>query len=268
MARPTLPQVANRFESLVGAMPFPGDDLSTYAFLLDIDGTLLDLAPSPSEVVVTDGIRRTLTRLKDRSGGALALVSGRALPDIDRTFAPLTFAAIGGHGAELRPCVGGAASRDTAELDLELRRRLAAIAELDRGILVEDKGYAFALHYRRAPDKQQVIEAAVTSVCADPGWGALEILPGKAVLEIKRTGFSKGTAIRKLMTFAPFAGRRPVFVGDDTTDESALAVMPAFNGIGLSVGRVLPGAVGHFSLPEELRNWLAQLANPQDQARP
>src|SRR3954471_20099231 len=91
-----------------GLTPVPGADLTQFAFLLDIDGTLLDIAPSPTEVVVSDGIRRTLTLLQARSGGAIALVSGRALPDIDRIFAPLLLPAIGGHGAELRPWPGKA----------------------------------------------------------------------------------------------------------------------------------------------------------------
>jgi trehalose 6-phosphate phosphatase len=243
------------------AMPLPGDDLGKFAFLLDIDGTILDLAPSPSEVIVTDGLRQTLTQLKDRTGGALAFVSGRALADIDRIFAPLTVPAIGGHGAELRPSLENCAgSRENVDLDLELRCRLASIAKIDRGILVEDKGYALALHYRRAPDKKPAIEAAIKAICANAPPGSLDILPGKAVLEIKRTSFNKGLGIRKLMTFAPFAGRRPVFVGDDTTDESALAVMADFNGIGLSVGRLLPGAIGHFGAPHEMRTWLGKLA--------
>jgi trehalose 6-phosphate phosphatase len=246
-------------------LPSAGD-LSRWAFLLDIDGTLLDIAPSPAEVVMPEGLIATLTALQQASGGALALVSGRPLADIDRIFAPLVLPAIGGHGAESRPQVTQPELRQSAELDRELRQQLAAIAALDPRILVEDKGYALALHFRRAPQQQPALEAAVMEVCSRKSWGSLEILPGKAVLEIKSTSFNKGSAICCLMRFAPFAGRRPIFIGDDTTDESALSVMDEFAGVGLSVGRVLPGVIGHFGLPEELRHWLAQLVRPRELA--
>src|SRR5271169_1500038 len=136
-------------------------DLRKCAILLDIDGTILDLAPSPQQVWVPPGLRRTLARLDDLTGGALALVSGRSLHDIDLIFSPLQLAAIGGHGAELRTVPGAEPLRHTGQLDAALRRELAAVTELGPGILAEDKGYSLALHYRLAPDKGGAVRAAV-----------------------------------------------------------------------------------------------------------
>src|ERR1700726_1866006 len=127
--------------------------LDEYAILLDIDGTLLDLAPTPREVWVPPGLAETLSRLRDRTSGALALVSGRSLNDIDLIFAPEQFPAVGGHGAEMRVAIDSeSVAVHAPPMDKELKRRLAAIAKLSPGILLEDKGYSLALHYRLAPD--------------------------------------------------------------------------------------------------------------------
>jgi trehalose 6-phosphate phosphatase len=231
------------------------------AFLLDLDGTIVDIAPTPTDVRASASVRRTLARLWRRSGGALALVSGRALADLDRVVAPLQLPAVGGHGAEFRPVAGQAASAGgVPPLDADLKHRLKSIAQLDRAILIEDKDYALALHYRLAPHQQTAIEDAVTTICAALPSGTVEVLPGKAVVEVKAAGFDKGSAVRRLMQMAPFKGRRPIYIGDDTTDESAFAVLEEFDGIGLSVGRVLPGASGHFSAPSDVRAWLEQIS--------
>src|SRR6202047_4877087 len=126
--------------------------LDEYALLLDIDGTLLDLAPTPREVGVPPGLANTLNRLLERTSGALALVSGRSLNDIDLIFAPEQFPAVGGHGAKMRLSIDNEPVAPHAPpMDKELKRRLAAIAKLSPGILLEDKGYSLALHYRLAP---------------------------------------------------------------------------------------------------------------------
>jgi trehalose 6-phosphate phosphatase len=121
-------------------------DLRQCAILLDIDGTILDIAPTPREVWVPPKLRQTLARLQDLTGGALALVSGRLLDDIDLIFAPLQLAAVGGHGAELRPIPSAEPQRRAAWLSPELKRTLATLTQLGPGILVEDKGYSLALH--------------------------------------------------------------------------------------------------------------------------
>jgi trehalose 6-phosphate phosphatase len=236
-------------------------DLRKCAILLDIDGTILDLAPSPQQVWVPTGLRQVLARLDALTGGALALVSGRSLNDVDLIFSPLELAAIGGHGAELRAVAGAEAVMRAKPLNPALKRKLAAIAELGPGILAEDKGYSLALHYRLAPEKGDAVRAAVDTICADFGQGAVEILPGKLVVEIKAAGISKANAVCELMRCAPFTKRNPIFIGDDTTDEPVFGVIAQFGGLGFSVGRVIPGVNGHFDKPESVRAWLTRIAN-------
>ncbi len=235
-------------------------DLDQVAILLDIDGTILDFAPTPREVWVPPTLRRTLQGLFERTGGALALVSGRSLNDLDLLLAPLQLPAIGGHGAELRRFPGAANDPNRAPfLDRELKRRLATVAELGPGILIEDKGYSLALHYRLAPDKGEAVRRAVKDICAGAPPGAVEVLPGKAVVEVKQKGFNKATAVVELMAGPPFADRRPIFVGDDTTDEPVFPLLPALNGIGFSVGRRVNDAAGCFARPADVREWLDRL---------
>ena len=125
-------------------------DLQKCAILLDIDGTILDLAPSPQQVWVPPGLRRTLARLDDLTGGAVALVSGRSLADIDLIFSPLQLAAIGGHGAELRVAAAAEPLMRAGPLSAALKRKLASVTEIGPGILAENKGYSLAIHYRLA----------------------------------------------------------------------------------------------------------------------
>ncbi len=234
-------------------------DLRECAILLDIDGTILDIAAAPQAVRVPPTLRHTLGRLQELTGGALALVSGRKLDDIDLMFAPLQLAAIGGHGAELRPVPGTKPQIRVGSLSGELKRTLAALTKLSPGILVEDKGYSLALHYRLAPDRGPALRAAVADICAQLPPGTVDILPGKAVVEVKPAGISKALAVRELMHYPPFADRHPIFIGDDATDEPVFGVIPNFGGLGFSVGRIVPGVDGHFDKPEDVRSWLARI---------
>ena len=237
--------------------------LDETAILLDIDGTLLDLMPTPREVWVPPGLSKTLNRLLERTSGALALVSGRSLNDIDLIFAPEEFPAVGGHGAEMR--VGAEAVVTNAPpMDKELKRRLAAIAKLSPGILLEDKGYSLALHYRLAPHAEKAIYEAVSLIRADLPNAPIEVLPGKCVCEIKHSGCTKASGVRELMTHAPFKGRRPLFIGDDVTDESVFAIMPDLNGVAFSVGRRAKGVAGHFDDPSDVREFLARLLDDEN----
>ncbi|BAL73729.1 trehalose-phosphatase [Bradyrhizobium cosmicum] len=230
------------------------------AILLDIDGTLLDLMPTPREVWVPPGLSETLSRLTERTSGALAMVSGRSLNDIDLIFAPEVFRAVAGHGAEMRLSVGNEADAVNAPpMDKELKRRLAAVAKLSPGILLEDKGYSLALHYRLAPHAEKAIYEAVSLIRADLPNAPIEVLPGKFVCEIKHSGFTKATGVRELMKHEPFRGRRPIFIGDDVTDETVFAIMPDMNGLSFSVGRRAIGVNGHFDAPSDVRAFLARL---------
>jgi trehalose 6-phosphate phosphatase len=242
--------------------------LGECAILLDIDGTLLDLAPTPREVWVPPDLAETLSRLYDKTSGALALVSGRSLNDIDLIFAPEQFPAVGGHGAEMRISTDSeAVATHAPPMDKELKRRLAAIAKLSPGILLEDKGYSLALHYRLAPHAEKAIYAAVSLIRADLPNAPIEVLPGKCVCEIKQSGFDKATGVRELMTHEPFRGRRPIFVGDDVTDESVFAIMPDLGGLAFCVGRRAHGVTGHFDEPRDVRAWLASLIDGEAGAR-
>ena len=244
--------------------------LSETAVLLDIDDTLLDLAPTPREVWVPPGLSKTLNRLLQRTGGALALVSGRSLNDIDQIFAPDQYPVVGGHGAEMRlDPESEAVAAHAPPMDKELKRRLAAIAKLSPGILLEDKGYSLALHYRLAPHAEKAIYAAVSLIRADLPNAPIEVLPGKCVCEIKHSGFTKASGVRELMTHEPFRGRRPFFIGDDVTDESVFAIMPDFDGLAFSVGRRAKGVAGHFDAPSDVREFLAHLLDDErDAAQP
>ena len=242
--------------------------LDKCAVLLDIDGTLLDLAPTPREVWVPPGLADTLNRLLEKTCGALALVSGRSLNDIDLIFAPEQFPAVGGHGAEMRVSIDSeSVAVHAPPMDKELKRRLAAIAKLSPGILLEDKGYSLALHYRLAPHAEAAIYEAVSLIRADLPDAPIEVLPGKCVCEIKHSGFTKATGVRELMAHEPFRGRRPIFIGDDVTDESVFAIMPDFGGLAFSVGRRAQGVAGHFDEPRDVRAWLAHLLDVEAAAK-
>jgi trehalose 6-phosphate phosphatase len=242
----------------------PALRLDQSAILLDIDGTLLDLAPTPREVWVPPDLSTTLNRLLARTSGALALVSGRSLNDIDLIFAPEQFPAVGGHGAEMRiSAESEAVATHAPPMDKELKRRLAAIAKLSPGILLEDKGYSLALHYRLAPHAEKAIYAAVSLIRADLPNAPIEVLPGKCVCEIKHSGFNKATGVLELMTHEPFRGRRPIFIGDDVTDEAVFGIMPDLGGLAFSVGRRAKGVADHFDEPRDVRNWLAHLLDDE-----
>ncbi len=249
-ARPGIAQAAPLF------VPDPRE----FAFLFDIDGTLLDIAPTPTDVRVPSDLRASLAALYAASGGAVALVSGRPLDDIDLIFTPLVLPAIGGHGAEFRVMPESEAVSGGGEIDPRLKRDLAQFAKQGPGILIEDKGYALALHYRRVPEKEAMVRAAVADICAAHPHAAVEILPGKFVVEIKNEGFTKATAVRELMRCPPFAGRTPIFIGDDKTDETVFAIMPELDGIAFSVGHQAAGVTGYFETPGDVRAWLARVA--------
>jgi trehalose 6-phosphate phosphatase len=234
-------------------------DPATTAFLFDVDGTLIDLGPSPFEVDVPASLRASLERLLDKTGGALALVSGRPIRDLDRLFEPLKLPAVGGHGAETRLHKGEEARR-ISNLPQSLRDYLMSAVTPDPRLVFEDKGYSVALHFRKAPEHERHLMSHVEKGLAIYPNEALEVLPGKAMIEVKRSGISKGEAVRALMTKAPFAGRRPVFIGDDVTDETVFAVMPDLGGTSFSVGRGFESVPHVFATPSEVRRALIELA--------
>ena len=234
-------------------------DVTGIALLLDVDGTLIDIAPTPDAVEVPSDLRDSLARLLDRTAGALALVSGRPIAELDRLFAPLTLPAVGGHGAEMRLL-----DRETVQraefLPDAMRRQLDEARAFDPGIVCEDKGYSFTLHYRNAPQQKEQLARHIEKVRAAFPQEVVEVQAGKAVFELKRPTVSKGNAVRDLMEHPPFKGRRPVFIGDDETDKTLFAILPDYDGIGFSVGLLFPGLAGIFAKPADFRRALQILA--------
>jgi trehalose 6-phosphate phosphatase len=241
------------------AQRLPAVDLKQDAILLDVDGTLVDIAPTPEEVHVPPGLRRTLFRLVGATNGALALVSGRTLNSIDALFAPLVTAAIGCHGAQMRRSAESDSATRMPVLPENIRLACCDVAALEPRIRIEDKTFTLAFHYRQAPDREYALRALLRERLA-PFTTDYVLMDGKSVIEIKPRLCTKGEALRALMHLPPFAGRRPVFLGDDTTDEYAFAVLPEFGGIGISVGRPMENADYAFAAPRDVRRWLESLA--------
>lgn len=253
----------------VSGPPLPGPgDLGSIALLLDVDGTLLDTAITPSGVVVSSALRLSLEALHAKCGGALALVSGRLIHDLDNLFAPLRLPAIGGHGAEMR--LSGqlpTQARHADAISEGFRSLMSTAAAIDPRVIVEDKGTSLAIHYRLAPEVEQPLRTKIDAIVSHIAIQDLEVMHGKAVIEIKSNRFSKGVAVRELMKCQPFLHRRPVFIGDDTTDLSVFKILPALGGTGYSVERFMPGANGTFASPHEVRSWLASLCGSEGNAR-
>lgn len=221
------------------------------ALFLDFDGTLVEIAPRPDAVQVQPGLPRLLQRIATGLNGALAIVSGRPLRDLDH-FLPVPIAKVGDHGATLRPVPGQPTeSPDLPEAPAAWRERAAALVERFPGALLENKEHGFVVHFRLAPPAGPVAKSLLDEmVAAAPAFSVLE---SKMAWELRPRGASKGTAVRGLMHRAPFAGRRPVFIGDDVTDEEGMAAAREFGGLGLR----LQDAFGE---PEALREWLALCA--------
>jgi trehalose 6-phosphate phosphatase len=228
------------------------------ALFLDIDGTLLDLARTPDKVVVPDDLLHALEVLRVRLRGALAFVSGRSLASIDALFPDFRPAAIGSHGAEIRGVNGSVWS--AAPLPAGAREIFTGLAETIPGLLLEDKTYAMALHYRLAPEAKDALMAAMEQHRKLFDAEKTDILHGKAVIEARHKGVDKGSAVARLAKEKPFVGSTPVFGGDDTTDIDVFKILPRLGGWGFSVGRAFPGAEHQFESPRAVREWLIGLA--------
>lgn len=234
---------------------------ANWALFLDIDGTLLDIAETPDRVAVPAPLRAHLQVIEKYLEGALALVSGRTIAEIDRLFDPLRLAASGQHGSEWRP-VPGAAAQAIAEQPLPqgLHEAAARLASLHPGIVVERKSHALAVHYRNAQDLGPEIGSRLAQTIA--GLQGLMLLPGKYVWEIKDALQSKGTAVERFLQQPAFADRVAVFVGDDRTDEDGFRAVEARGGIALPVGALAlrqPQRPG-FATPAQVRAWLEAFA--------
>jgi trehalose 6-phosphate phosphatase len=231
------------------------------ALFLDVDGTLLDLAERPENVVTPSGLIATLAGAERKLAGALALISGRSIDNIDRLFTPLRLRVSGVHGAEIRFDPDGSAARSVAgDLPQSLLTALRRAVEPFPGVFVEDKRFSFTVHYRLAPAAEQSVRRIVKQVVESLPI-AVDVMDAHCAIEVKGPCFNKGGAIAAFLSTSTFDGRKPIFVGDDTTDESGFALVSARGGLAYSVGSPRPGAVNAFSGPRAVRAWLAAFAD-------
>ena len=242
-----------RAASRPGPLPPPRRD---WAYFFDIDGTLVDITDSPAAVRLDHDLRRLIEALHHASGGAVALISGRPITDIDRLFPGTSLPAAGQHGIERRDAAGATLRHAFPADKLEwARERLAAAAAGKPRLLVEDKGLSLALHYRRAPRLAGYAHRVTRSLLRRVG-SHYCIQTGKRVVEIKPAGKDKGVAVLEFMREAPFQGRLPVFIGDDATDEYGFATVNRLRGYSIKVGRGPTVAQWRLANVEAVQRWL------------
>lgn len=240
--------------------PEPGPD-GGWALFLDVDGTLLDLAAHPDGVEVDSRLHDDLARMRARLDGALALLSGRPLAQLDALFDWRAHAAAGLHGAELRRPDGHEHHVGDTDAFIAVRAHAAALTAATHGVILEDKRRALALHYRHAPEAHAAADRIARTLIAELD-GRYVLQQGDHVLELKPAGVDKGCALAALMREAPFHGRHPWMLGDDLTDEDAFASVNASGGVSVIVGARRPTAA-QFALadPAAVRRWLNALAS-------
>lgn len=238
------------------ALPAPRND---WALFLDFDGTLAELAPTPDAVTIDPDLPEILLSLMDSLGGAVALISGRPLGELDR-LTGLELPGAGVHGLELRERQGMVPHLPDESGEIgKIAARLAPLVQGDPRLILEAKPGALALHYRRAPEREAECRAAMReALAAAPG---LELMQGKMVLEVKPGHINKGHAIEKLMSLPPFMGRIPVFAGDDRTDEDGFGVVNALKGVTIKIGDGETNAAHRLASVEDFVTWLKQTAS-------
>jgi trehalose 6-phosphate phosphatase len=228
-----------------------------WAYFLDVDGTLLDLAPTPDTIRVDSALPQLLTALHRASAGAVALVSGRALADLDLRLGVPNLAKAGQHGLERRDAHGHVSQHAAPGHAWQtIREALAPLLERHSGLLLEDKGLALAVHYRQAPELASHVHQLMHRLVAELGEDLI-VLDGKCVVEVKPAGVDKGTAIIEYLAEAPFLGRRPVFIGDDKTDEHGFVAVNERGGISIGVGSGALNAHYRLADVQAVREWLA-----------
>ncbi|MEX0955926.1 MAG: trehalose-phosphatase [Rhizobiaceae bacterium] len=234
-------------------------DVPNTAFFFDFDGTLAAIVDDPEQVSVSAAVLGALGNLYEISGGALAIVSGRPIAALDRFLAPLTLPLSGVHGLESRDAAGQVqrGNYDRAALR-QVTDRITAYAKNLSGLVVEEKPGSVALHYRQAPDLGNSAQQLASKLAAAiPG---VRLMRGKMVVELRLGGRSKGDAVSDFMAAAPFRGRKPLFAGDDVTDEDAFSLVENMSGTGIKIGR--EETTASFMAPDRdaFEQWLCELA--------
>ena len=241
--------------------PFQRDALPPFgraALLLDMDGTLIDLAATPDAVVVPPGLADVIADLRDALDGALAIVTGRPIQDVDRLFGTAPGAVVGEHGGAMRLSFDAPVWRpDLPALPPSWLDTAEKLARAFPGALLERKARGFALHYRLAPEAGPVFQAALAKL-VDTAAG-FQLLAGLMLYEVRPAGVDKGVAVATLMRQAPYAGRMSVFIGDDVTDEDGIREARKQGGAGYRVDHV-------FGDPDGVRSWLRRSAAARDWA--
>ena len=209
---------------------------SSSALFLDVDGTLLDIAERPQDVSADQVLVITLQTVADALDGAMALISGRQVADINRLFHPACFPTSGAHGAEYQDAAGRRHNKAVKPLPTTAVREIVAFADSYPELLLEHKENGVALHYRQAPDLQSTCRQMMTSLALDIE-DDFRLIDGKMVYELTPRSLDKGVAIVEFLRAEPFLGRKPVYVGDDTTDEDGFAATNRLSGISIRVGR-------------------------------
>ena len=232
-----------------------------WCLFLDVDGTLLEIAATPDSVQVETSLQDLLDRLRTVLGGAVALISGRPIVDIDRLFGPHRWAAAGVHGLERRDSQGRWHSQNGFDVAAvaQARDRLQQLASRLPGTILEDKGMSVALHYRQVPHLESQVHGETRAILRSLG-GRLVLLEGRMVVELRLAGANKADAIREFLGEAPFKGRRPIFIGDDVTDEKALEQVERIGGLSVAVGDRVR-AMLRVSGPRDVRVFLEELAD-------
>lgn len=231
----------------------PDLDPKRHALFLDFDGTFVDFAPERDAIALRPGSRELLQALHDRMDGALALISGRQIANLDMHLQPLKLPAAGVHGHEIR---AGGQLRLSADSDMmrTARERLSAAIPAGDPLQIEDKGAALVVHFRKAPDQAGRAERLAREAAA--GLADIEIMRGNAIVELRLKGRDKGLAIGELMRLAPYSGRVPIFVGDDTTDEDGFAKVQEAGGVGIKVGEGKTRAECRLADISAVHDWL------------
>lgn len=236
------------------------DDIDAFAVFLDIDGTLLDIADTPDGIVVPIGLPEALTCLARGLGGALALITGRSVSTVERLFPGVPVVISGLHGAEWRDAAGTLRqAQTTAEFAVAKRRLVEETAQWP-GVIFEDKGAAFAAHYRLSPTSETKVRRLMQALAQDVGEG-WQLQEGKAVVELRPAGRDKGEALVQMMKDKPFADRLPLAIGDDVTDEAMFAAANRLGGTSIRVGGDLrqSSARGRVASPAEVRAWIRRM---------
>jgi trehalose 6-phosphate phosphatase len=224
---------------------------------LDVDGTLIELGPQPHEVEIDAAALQFLQHASEVLRGALALISGRSLAQLDALFGTSSLPAAGLHGVERRNALGRLHLHPSEQLPSDLLDELGAIANRHPGVLVENKGRAVAVHYRHAASLQDMLEREVAVLARRHGGDGLQVQPGSYVLELKPSGITKAHAIEAFMQEAPFAGRTPLFAGDDLTDLHGFEAVQRLGGVSIAVGPRVT-AMHCVATPAELRELLTE----------